>query len=129
MNPETLEARETVDSILRELTHEEIIENRRNLSTRKQYVSRIKRMARVIAELFPEITDLVGEDNWLKRPVPQNALKALIDEFNERGNEQLAKLNLCRLLLLVGSWPLSSTGTREVTRCVLRILIGSRFLL
>ena len=83
----TKELREAVQKILRETSQDEMIENRRKLATRSQYGSRVKRMIRFIKNNFPEITDLIDEDNWLKRHVPTILMKELIAEFNERGIE------------------------------------------
>lgn len=79
------EARAAVHEILRSTTQEEIIENRRKKGTRTQYGTRIKRMVRFIRNKFPEVTDLVDENNWLRRPVPTVIMKELVNLFNERG--------------------------------------------
>ena len=78
-------ARERVHNILRATTQEEMIENRRKCSTREQYGTRIRRMVRFINNQFPEVNDLIDDDNWLKRHVPMGVMKELIAEFNERG--------------------------------------------
>ena len=43
-----------------------------------RYGSRIKRMVRFIKNNFPEITNLIDEENWLKRHVPTIAMKEFI---------------------------------------------------
>lgn len=75
---------EAVDRIVRSTTQEHFIENRRNISTRRQYQTLIARMIRVIHEKHPSVSDLVGEDGLLKRHVPMNIMNTLIDEFNRR---------------------------------------------
>lgn len=73
-----------VNEIVRNTTQEEVIENRRNASTRNQYNTRIARMIRIIREKHPTVRDLIGEGNMLKRHVPMNIMNTLIEEFNKR---------------------------------------------
>lgn len=81
----TQTSKEIVHDIVRGTSQSEMIENRRKRTTRQQYGSRIRRMVRIIKSGFPDINDLIDNENWLKRHIPTDVMQHLITEFNERG--------------------------------------------